>query len=916
MTETTAEPGERIVGREAELTALDEFVRSVGSPRAFVLTGGPGIGKTTLWEAGVDLARRRGLRVLSARASQAETQLAFAALTDLLDGVGPEELASVPPPQLHALEVALLRTQPPDNPPPPAALSVGFLNAVRALAAREPLLVALDDIQWLDAASAEAVAFAASRIDGQPVRFLLARRSRSASPLERAQGPNGVRRLEVNPLSLGATQRLLSERLGLRLPRHVLRRVVQSSLGNPLFALELGRTLAERAPPEIGEDVPLPETVEELLGTRVAALPRPVRRLVLAVALSGDLRTWQVAHLAPPGALDDAVDLGVLVVETDRVRPAHPLFATAAKSGARVNEQRELHLALAQVAGDEESRAVHLALAAERPDGELARAVAAAAAGAAARGARQDAVVLAEHALRLTPAPAERTERVLALGGYLEAAGEAQRITDLVSPELDSLPRGAPRVRALLLLMNGVVSDNDEIRRYLDEALSESGTDEVLRASVLLEIAENEAGIRVQQIPTAEAWALEALQAARAGGGDLERRALYALAWPRALRGQQLDDLCERFRAASDAASYVGTSPERVAGQQLVWRGETEQARALLTELTAIADENGESYSYSLQRLHLCELELRIGDFDAAERLLDEWAEATERVMWPMYERCRALVAAGRGLPEEAERWAADALARAEATGIGWDRLEALRARGVAALLAHEPARAAESLRAVWEHTQREGVEEPGVFPVAPELVEALVELGEVDEARTVTDRLRELAHQQREHPWGLTTAKRCDALVRLASDEDYEQAAAELSDAAGTYSALGLRFDRARSLLSLGRAQRRLRKRAAARDSLEQAAAAFDELGSPGWAEEARAEEAQVGRRGAQASGGLTPAEQRVVELAVDGLANKEIAHSLSMSVRTVEVHLKHAYAKLGIRSRTQLARRLSERA
>ena len=562
MTETTAEPGERIVGREAELTALDEFVRSVGSPRAFVLTGGPGIGKTTLWEAGVDLARRRGLRVLSARASQAETQLAFAALTDLLDGVGPEELASVPPPQLHALEVALLRTQPPDNPPPPAALSVGFLNAVRALAAREPLLVALDDIQWLDAASAEAVAFAASRIDGQPVRFLLARRSRSASPLERAQGPNGVRRLEVNPLSLGATQRLLSERLGLRLPRHVLRRVVQSSLGNPLFALELGRTLAERAPPEIGEDVPLPETVEELLGTRVAALPRPVRRLVLAVALSGDLRTWQVAHLAPPGALDDAVDLGVLVVETDRVRPAHPLFATAAKSGARVNEQRELHLALAQVAGDEESRAVHLALAAERPDGELARAVAAAAAGAAARGARQDAVVLAEHALRLTPAPAERTERVLALGGYLEAAGEAQRITDLVSPELDSLPRGAPRVRALLLLMNGVVSDNDEIRRYLDEALSESGTDEVLRASVLLEIAENEAGIRVQQIPTAEAWALEALQGARAGGGDLERRALYALAWPRALRGQQLDDLCERFRAASDARYSAISTPE------------------------------------------------------------------------------------------------------------------------------------------------------------------------------------------------------------------------------------------------------------------------------------------------------------------------------------------------------------------
>ncbi len=669
VSESTREQDGRIVGREAELTALDEFVRSAGPPRAFVLTGGPGIGKTTLWEAGVDLARRRGLRVLSARASGAETQLAFAALTDLLDGVGPEELADVPPPQLRALEVALLRTEAPGDPPPPAALSVGFLSAVRALAARESLLVAVDDVQWLDPASADAVAFAARRLGGDPVRFLFAKRSPSASALERAQGPNGVQRLEVSPLSLAATQRLLAQRLGLRLPRHVLRRVVESTLGNPLFALELGRTLAERAPLRIGEDVPLPDTVEELLGTRVDALPNPVRKLLLAVALSGDLRTWQVAHIATPGALDDAVDLGVLAVETDRVRPAHPLFATAAKSRARPAEQRELHVALAQVAGDDESRAVHLALAADGPDEGLAAVVAAAAAGAAGRGARRDAVLLAEHSLRMTPlARAERNERLLALGGYLERAGEGQRITELISPELESLPPGEPRVRALLLLRNGVVSGNDEIRRYLAAALAETGSDPMLRASVLLEIAENEAVIRVERIGEAEEWALEALQAAR-GTGELERRALYALAWAQALRGRPLDDVCEQFRAASDAASYVGTSPERVAGQQLVWRGELDQARALLSGLAALADENGESYSYVLLRLHMCELELRAGDFEAAASLLDEWAESTEQTMWPMYERCHALLAAGRGLPEEAERWAAEALARAEATG-------------------------------------------------------------------------------------------------------------------------------------------------------------------------------------------------------------------------------------------------------
>jgi len=914
VAEALAERNRRIVGREAELEELAEFVASADSRRACVLTGGPGVGKTTLWEAGVDLGRRRGLRVLSARASGAETQLAFAALTDLLDGVGGDEFSALPPPQLHALDVALLRAEPTGEPPPRAAVSVGFLNALRALAAEAPLLVAIDDVQWLDAASAEAVAFAVRRLEGQPVRFLFAKRSGGSSLLERAHGPKGLQHLAVHPLSFGAAQRLLAERLGLRLPRHVLRRVLDATLGNPLFTLELGRTLAEHGPPALGEDVPLPETVEELLGTRVAALPLPVRRLVLAVALSGDLRTSHVAEIAPPGALDDAVDLGVLSVDGDRVRPGHPLFATAAKRRARIGEQRELHLALATLSADDESRALHLALAADRPDEELAAVVAAAAAGAAARGARRDAVVLAEHALRLTPDDsAERTERVLTLGEYLESAGDGRGITDLLVPAVASLPAGEARVRAFLVLTNSVVKSNHEIRRYLEQALAEAGADESLRASVLLELAENDAVIRVRRIAEAEASVLEALPAARAGGVSFERRALYVLSWPRGLRGGRLDDLRERFRTASDVAWNVGTSPDRIAGQQLSWRGEVEAARALLTQQLSLADERGEAYAYMLLRLHMCQLELRIGNCDAAAELLDEWAQSSERMMWPMYERCRALLAAARGEPDEAERWAAETLERAEVTGTGWDRLEGLRARGTAALLAHEPGRAAASLRAVWEHTQREGVDEPGVFPVAPELVEALAELGELDEARTVTERLRALAEQQA-HPWAQATAARCDALVRLASGGDAEDAVNDLATAADDFDSLGLRFDRARVLLSVGRAQRRQRKWSTARASLEDAATEFDALGAHGWAREARAERDRIGGRRPQEGGRLTPAELRVAELAAEGLANKEIAQSLFVSVRTVEVHLKHAYSKLGVRSRAQLARRLAD--
>jgi DNA-binding CsgD family transcriptional regulator len=910
--EAASEPSEFIAGREPELAVLQEFVDADLSPRALVLSGGPGIGKTTLWEAGIAAARARGMRVLSTRASGAEAQLSLAALIDLLDEVDGKALAGLPAPQLRALEVALLRAEPAGAAPESGAIALGFLNALRALAVREPLLVAIDDVQWLDSQSADVLAFAARRLEGDAVGFLLAKRPGRSSVLERALEPGRLQRLEVGPLSFGATQRLLSERLGMSLPRQLLRRLVDSTLGNPLFALELGRSFVEQGLPAIGEELPLPEAVEDLLGTRVARLPAPVRRLLLAVALSGDLRPSQLAAIADQVALDEAVDAGVLLVDGDRVRASHPLLAAAARKRSRSPARRELHRELARVVADEELRAYHLALAADQPDAKLAVTVAAAAAGASTRGARADAVELAKHSLRLTPPQApERTDRLLTLARYLDVAGEPQRVTQLLVPELGSLPPGEARVRALLHLTECAMRSKDDFQRYLDLALAESGRDARLRAFVLPAMTQITAVHGLERIREAEAWALEALPAARRVGSEVERDALGALGWARGLRGLPVDDLCERFRAISDAAVYVAASLDRVAGQRLAWRGEIDQARAAHTRLQSLADEREEALSYALQRFHLCELALRTGEWETASLLLEEWVKSSEGAlgMFPMYERCRALLAAGRGLPGEAERWAAKAIAGAEATGARWDLLEALRARGLAALLAHEPGRAAESLRAVWEHTRREGVDDPGVFPVAPDLVEALVELGELEEALAVTGRLSELAARQ-EHPWGLASTKRCDALVRLASEVYEEEAAAVLEQAAVDYGELGLRFDRARSLLSLGRAQRRHRKWAAARGSLEEAAAVFDELGSLGWVEETRSELARVGARRPRASGELTPAEQRVAELAVEGLSNKEIARTLFVTVNTVEAHLSHAYAKLGVRSRAQLAR------
>ena len=241
-------------------------------------------------------------------------------------------------------------------------------------------------------------------------------------------------------------------------------------------------------------------------------------------------------------------------------------------------------------------------------------------------------------------------------------------------------------------------------------------------------------------------------------------------------------------------------------------------------------------------RRHLCEVALRAGDWEAASRLLDEWDESPDRDLMGSgsYERLRATLAIGLGAPDDAQRWAEAGVAGADATGERWHRLVAVRTRGTAALVAHDPARAAESMLPVWQHMEREGVDDPGAIPLAPDLVEALVEVGDLESARSVTDRLRKLAEQQH-HPWGLTTATRCEALVRLASPAYDEEAAAALADAAKAYEELGCRLDAARSLLGLGRAQRRLRKWGAARRTLERAAAAFDVLGSYGWAEEAR---------------------------------------------------------------------------
>ena len=647
--------------------------------------------------------------------------------------------------------------------------------------------------------------------------------------------------------------------------------------------------------------------VDDVFGPRVMELSEDVRRSLLAAALSPAMDRLQLAAVADPLAVEDAVRGGLLVLDGTRVRVSHPLLAAAARRHSAATERRELHLALAEAVDDARLRVQHLALASAGADPELATRVAAAAADAIARGATHEAVEVAEQALRLTPPDdAQYERRLIDLARYLVIAGEIPRAKELLEAKAEKFAAGSARALAYLVLAE-CTDSVDEAIALLDLSLAESEGDPELRAQGLAEKSIMHSATGFRRLDEAEALAAEALEVAQSAGPEQERWALCALAWVRLVRGRPVDDL--QARAASDpqSSSLYETSIERVAGTRLVCRGEFEEAGALFERLRALAEERGEARSGWMMYHGLTEIELRAGNAAAAEELMalsQEWSALEEGggIEPPRM----AVLEAVRGRPEQAEHWADRTIREVGPTGVLREAMEGRRARGIVALLRHELQQAVEAFAPIWEHAVQEGIDEIGVWPMAPDLVEALVRTGELDEALAVTERLERLAEEQ-EHPWGLAGAKRCRATLLLDGAYD-ESAAALLREAAADYGGRGLRFDQARSLLFLGRVQRRHRKWAAARSSLDEAATIFESLGADGWAEQARAELERTGSRRPVPEGDLTPTEQRVASLAASGFSNKEIATELVVSVYTVEKHLSHVYAKLGVRSRAQL--------
>ncbi len=906
--------GIEIVGREEELSSLQAFADDARrGPATLVVEGVAGIGKSTLWEAGVEKARAHGLTVLSSRPAEVERALGHVGLVDLLEGVVDDAMSALLTPRRHALQVALLREEASVDPVDHRTLAVAVRDVLQLLSERGPILVAVDDVQWLDPSSSRALAFALRRLEGSPVSLLLALRLADGShqsELERALGADGGRQIVVGPLSTGALHRLLRDRLGTSFPRQTLLRIHERSGGNPFFALELARVI----PADIDPLQPLavPEKLEELVSARIAALPASTRS---ALALAAAVGTTSVSFLERAGVAADALDTAVAahMIESKNgmIRFTHPLLSSILYADLG-EERRGVHARIAEIAEDPILAARHIALSTDGPNADVARLLDEAATLTTDRGAWSVTAELAEQALRLTSPDwgDDRRRRALVAARANLAAGEWTRArtiaTDLLAAETEA---GPLRAEALLLLAE--FEHDDLAVPVLAEALREASSDSALRARIHVRLAYAER-FRKGFVAALEGTRV-ALELADRLDDDIVR--LEALVQLHMLGGFVGDAETRTYAMrAREIASAVGDprlvrkANILVAGM-LFDSGDIGQRRAVL---------EGE-YREWQERDELFCAEV-LWDLSWIEVWDGRWGLAAEhaarardiRVQYGV-ERNQdympsSWVAIHRGQLDLALQESERALKLCDEQ-IGFHPPLLAAVPGLVALWRGDPATAAARLGVADRQAAALGWGAPDARPWTGDYAEALLELGRIDDAVQVVDlweadavrlgRNRVLAH-----------VTRCRGLVAAARGA-VDEALSRLEQAVAQHDEVGDVFGQARALLALGVVRRRARQKRAARDAIHAALEHFDALGAATWVAKASSE---FGRIGGRTPGvGLTAAERRVAVLVAAGRTNREVAAELFLGERTVAGHLTHVYAKLGVRSRTELARRLS---
>jgi DNA-binding CsgD family transcriptional regulator len=919
------ERGQGIVGRERELALVESFVGSVPEgPSALLLEGPAGIGKTTLWHAGVTVARGRGHQVLACRAAASEARLSYAALGDLFD----LELPDLPAPQRRALDAALLRAEVEGAPPDQRAVSVASLGVLRALAASGPVIVAIDDVQWLDAPSARVLAFVVRRLEDAPIRVLVALRAGSGGdPLALGRtGPPPLRRVPVGPLGEEAMTRLLRDRTGGELARPVLLRLHRVSEGNPLFALEIARALiGQGARPVPGEPLPVPEDLRALLRTRLAALPASAADGLLLVAASArPTEELVVAAAARPdraaAGLERAEDAGILQRAGGRLGFTHPLLGSTVYATATPQARRSVHRRLAELVADPEERARHLALAGGGPDRAVARALEEAGRHARRGGAPDAAAELLELARTLTPPEdgAGLRGRTVAAAGYHFDAGDAARATALLREATATAPPGRDRARLLFYQASVSWLDLPRVQGLAEQALGEAGDEAAIGAAAHEHLAW--VGIYRGDLAFAAAHASASRQRARrATDRAIRAESLSTFAMVEFLAGRPARDLMAEAVRLEDLAAREGqttlfTASRTCHGLQLLWAGELDAARRVLHQELAGYERLGRYVVRAELLTYLAEVECRAGNWEVAARHAQEayeidveagWLPGQGHTLFP-----KALVTALKGEVDAARSDAEEGLRQSLRNE---DLLDASCNRAVLGLLElslSNPVAALERLEPVLAFLDELGSPEPGIIPVVPDAIEALVSVGRLDEAEALVDRLdgrgRALGR-----PWAVATAGRGRGLLAAARG-DLPAARAALAQALVEHRRVPQPFELARTLLVQGEVERRAKQKRAARAALERALGLFQTLGAPLWARRARDDLARAGGP-VPPSGELTPTEQRIAELVGEGKKNREVAEALFISVKTVEANLSRIFHKLGVRSRTELARRIA---
>ncbi|AJE43168.1 helix-turn-helix transcriptional regulator [Streptomyces nodosus] len=911
-----------LIGREDLVAGAREQLAAGGS----VLVHGPaGIGKSTVLRA---LAEKRGREVhtvLRCSATESESHLPFLALADLLGLVMDEVAAQLPAPQRTALESALTGRGESTLQRDGLALRLAVLSTLRALAARGPVLIVADDLQWLDPASTELLGFAARRLGGTPVQLLCAVRTHSEPQGREHHGqldtaPPGTLTLRVDPLSRPQTAQLLSHRGYSGLPRSIVRDIHRTSGGNPLFALELGRALVESpTPPRPGEPLPVPTSLRALVLNRLEALSAQARRTLL-VASAGARPTLALLRAAgrenAEAETAQAAALGLLVTEQDApgVRFAHPLISAALYAQAGAQERRDAHAALSTAASDPIERARHLALATTGTDPRVAARLGEAAAAARDRGAPSVAAGLGLLAARRTPAdvlPGPEARRLQAAEDAL-TAGETDLARDIAHDVLDRATDPADRVRAWMVVINSAGHAMAEVDAAFPQALVDAGDDPRLLTLVHYLLGWRAVLVEGDFGQARDEGALAAELAARAGDRRNELLALAFQAHAETLMGHP-DAPTTIARAQQEpqdprvACDHNG--PGAVRFRWLIMSDQLAEARTAVSALLREARRRGTVEAEVHFLRGLAETELRAGHCGRALDLARESLRLSRDT--GIGEAPSAMLAsfaeAAGGEVDRALALAREAVARTERNGDAIYLSRALAALGHAQLVAGDTEGAVRSLRRVGELEEGLGVTDPARGRWHGDLAEALVRIGEPAEAQALVDAARTRARRL-ERSGVLAVLDRAEALVRAGRGET-EAAERQLAAARDRLARLGQGLEEARTAYALAE----VRAQGRGPVSYAEAARLFRRCRAMPWLR--RVETVAAGEPGRPARTTATleclaATERQVAALVMEGATNREIAARLFISVKTVEATLTRVYRKLGIRSRVDIVR------